>query len=94
MTFSPNPIRRGQTATLSWTYYMFAASNGPLYASITGYGLVNPCPSWTSTYCYGSITVSPTSTTTYTMSGPYNYLGTYVSWFYPYACSATLVVNP
>jgi hypothetical protein len=95
LTISPNPIVRGQTATVSWTHYYWAATAYLPYAYITGYGLVNPfairLPDWT---FVGSITVSPTSTTTYTMNGPYYSNGTYVGTPYPYACSATLTVNP
>ena len=64
---SPNPIVVGQSTTLSWStlnyLYLGFWSIAPSGASISpGIGSVNPS---------GSASVSPTQTTTYTLSGSY-----------------------
>lgn len=98
---SPNPMVAGQSATLSWNslnyQYLGFWSIAPSGTSISpGIGSVNPS---------GSASVSPTQTTTYTLSGSYALGGDDKGFgskllgamgggsLTPFSCSSTVTVN-
>ncbi len=88
---SPNPIVAGDSTTLSWgtNNFMFwgVFAVAPGGASISpGIGSVNPS---------GSASVSPTQTTTYTLSGTYTFSGIFGGGMTvgSYSCARTVTVN-